>query len=352
MEKKTGIIVIIIGVIILAMILLAVALDSKTGEMSSNEVLRINSEVYTRAEFEEYIKYLLYENDGEMVIDEENHHEDIEAGVAISEIFKSDALNDFSKMKLYGLVAEAKKVKITDDEMEVIDSEFEANKDKILAYGLTEKEYKSIAKQQSLMNRISDYPSDYIDLSDEIVEAYTSVYSGDDLKSYTYRIIEVGYDADKVSGEVSGESSGELIPGNKEEKQTYINTLIARINSGESFENVAKSGDNRIIFSGNDLQFGTGLEEYSAKFFLEQRMSKELYEATLKTNEGELTDVVDTGSSFQVALIEKIEDGIVGKSKEELVELLTSEYQVDLIYNEYVKNFEVNTSAVTRITIK
>ena len=139
----------------------------------------------------------------------------------------------------------------------------------------------------------------------------------------------------------------------KEEKEAYVNALVARINAGESFEAVAESGDNRLIFTGTGIEFAKSIEEHSAGFLLEQKLggSEEASEIVKKTEAGKLSEVIDTGDVFQLVLVEKVEDGVVGEAKDELVELLISQYANELIY-QVVKDMEVNNAAVSRITIK
>ena len=353
MDKKTSIVLLVIGVVIIALIGLAFGLETQTKQLTSEDILRINNEVYKRAEFESFVKYSLYKKDGDTSYDESAHegHGHDTTLTSEEDIFVSDALNSFYDMKVYGILAENKNIDITSGDIDEIEKDFEVNSDKILAYGLTKDEFVAIEKQQAIIEKVSMTPTEYLKLPEGTVEEYLEQMSGEDLKSYTYRIIQVGYTEDTVSGEVSGESSGEVIPGNKAEKEAYMNDIVARINSGESFETVSESGDNRLIYAGNGIQFAKSMQEYAAGFILSQKVGEEMYEEMKNTAEGKITKVIDSNSTFQVALVEKVEDGVVGKSKDELIELMISEYASDLIYS-YVKDMEVNQSVLARIKIK
>ena len=353
MDKKTGIIIGVLMVIVLGLVLVVFGLESKTDGLTSSDILKINDTVYARSEFEDFLRYTLYQDNGEIVIDEtdEDTAEALENGSSKEDIYKSNAMNSFYQMKVYGLVAEDKNIVIDEETLAEISGDYETNKEKISQFGISKESYIEIEKEQAIVDMISNNPSEYLTLSDEVYDAYIEQFSGDDLKSYTYRMIQVGYTADTVSGETSGES-GEVIPGDRAEKEAYMNEIVARINSGVSFEEAAESGDNRLIFVGNGIQFAKSLEENSAGFLLEQKLSSDdAVQAVKNAKDGELTDVIDTGSTFEVYLVEKVQDGIVGEAKEELVELMISSYASDLIY-QYVKDMELNSAALARISIK
>lgn len=158
-------------------------------------------------------------------------------------------------------------------------------------------------------------------------------------------MMQVGYTED------SENESGEMVSGDKAEKETYMNEIVNRMKEGQSFEEAAESGDTRLIYVGNGVQLAKSMEEHSCGIILEQKLgSEELTEAVKKASDGELTEVVDSGTAFQVAQVEKIEDGIVGEAKDELIELLVANSAEDLVYS-VIKNMDVNQSAVSRIKI-
>lgn len=353
MDKKTSIVLLVIGVAIIALITLAFGLETQTTQFTSEDILRINNEMYKKAEFESFLKYTLYQKNGDISYDESEHegHDHDTESLSEEDAFISDTLNNFYQMKVYGLLAKDKNIVITSGDVGTIESEYLANTEKIASFGLTKEEFMEIEKQQAIVDKVSVTPSEYLQLPEGTVEEYLEQMSGEELKSYTYRIIQVAYEEDKVSGDVSGEASGEVIPGNKAEKEAYMKDIVARINAGESFEAVSESGDNRLIFKGNGIEFAKSMQEFSAGFLLEQKVGAEMYKAMKETLEGKITEIVDSNSAFQIALVEKIEDGVVGEAKEELIELMISEYASDLIYS-YVKDMEVNQSALARIKLK
>lgn len=353
MDKKTGIAVGVLVVVVLTLLLVAFSLETKVEGLTSNDILRINDEIYAKSEFEDFIRYTLYKNDGEIKIDEtdEDTQTALENGNSKEDVFKQDTLNSFYQMKVFGLVAKDKNITVDAEELEKISGDFESEKDKITTFGLSKESYIEIEKGQAIVQMISNEPAKYLELPDGVYDEYLKQFSGDDLKSYTYRAIQVNYTADKVSGETSGES-GEIIPGDRAEKEAYMNEIVARINSGVSFEEAAESGDNRLIFVGNGIQFAKSIEENSAAFLLEQKiLNEDALNAVKNAKDGELTDVIDTGDAFELYLVEKVQDGIVGESKDELVELMISSYAQELIY-QYVKDMEVNNAALSRIKIK
>ena len=66
MDKKTGIIIGVLGAIVLVLVLVVFGLETKSAGLTSSDILRINNEIYSRSEFEDFLRYTLYKNDGEI----------------------------------------------------------------------------------------------------------------------------------------------------------------------------------------------------------------------------------------------------------------------------------------------
>ena len=357
MDKKTLTLIGIIAAVIVILVCVVVGTEIKnntkslnaSGEnttLTSEDIMRINNNLYSKEEFLKYIKYTLYKNDGDMSVDEEKYAGQIASGTSEENLFISDALNNFYQLKVYGMLANQKNVSLTDEEIEEIENEYEANAEKITSFGMEKEDYVEIAKQEKIMSTITSSPKDYIELPDAVYTGYIDQFSGDDLKSYTYRMFEVHYTTDTET------ESGEMVSGDMAEKQDYMNQVVERIKNGTSFEEAAESGDTRLIYVGNGIQLAKSMEEYAAGFILDQKVgSQELSDAIKATASGEMTEVIDSGSAFQIAKVEKVEDGIVGGAKEEIQELLISSYADELVFS-LVKDMEVNNSAVSRIKIK
>ena len=260
-------------------------------------------------------------------------------------MFISETLNSFYKLKVYQVYASEKNIAISGDRIQNIDSDYESNESKITQYGLTKEDYYEIAKQNELMDMINSDPSKYLELPENVYDSYVSSFSGDDTKSYTYKMIQVGYTKENET------ESGEKISGDKPEKQEKMNGLLSRIKAGEDFDTVAGSGDTRLIYVGTGIQIANTMEENSAGLLLEQKTgSKDMSDAIKKTTPGELTEVIDTDSAFLVAKVEKVEDGIVGEAKKELKDIMLSSYAEQLVYS-VVKNTDVNNSVISGIEI-
>ncbi len=349
MEKKTSIVVIVIGVVVLIAVILAFALESgSNSSLDSNEILRINNNLYYKDEFEDFIRYTLYSNNGDMTIDTEEHAE----GATEESIFISECLDNFYTLKTYEIIAEKENITLASGEIDEVNNEYESNKEKIESVGLSQDRYTYFASLYSLVNKITSNPAEYIKLPDGVYDSYVKELSGDDAKSFTYRIMQVGYTEEEVSGE-----SGEMITsGDKAEKQEFMNSLVARVKAGETFETVAESGDTRIISSNGGYTVGKSALEYSAGVLLDQKIgmftgNTDLSTAIKKTASGELTEIIDTGNAFQVALVEGVEDGIVGGAKDEVIQALLNESYTEII-NSYITDMEVNYSVLSRIKIQ
>ena len=355
MDKNASIVIIITGIVIVLVIALAFGLDSKAVKLTSEDILRINNDVYKVEDFETFIRYTLYKNSGEISIDDHGHDHsaDIANGATEEDIFLSDTLESFYQLKVMEKLVNDKNITLTSGELQEIEKGYSENEATISNYNIAKEDFIEIETLQLISENITNNTSEYLTLPDDIYEEYISNFSGEDLKSYTYRVIQVGYTPDKTSGEGSGEASGEveIIPGDKDEKKAYMDALVARIESGEAFEKVGESGDSRIVFAGNQITLIKCDEEYAAGMLFKQKIGEDLYEVAKDLKAGEMTDVVDTGSEFQIALIVDVKDEIAGKAKDELADLLLSDYKDEVLYS-YVKDLEINNAIMTRIKIK
>lgn len=359
MDKKTIIIISVIAVIIVILVAVMMGMEIKnnaktvneSGEvvskaLTSDDIMRINGKIYSKEDFIKYIKYTLYKNDGEYNVDEEEYASQIENGTSIEDIFVSNTMNEYYQLKVYEILAEQKNITLSEDDITAIEDDYNSNSEKITTFGIEKEDYITIAKMEKIKSNISDNANDYIELPEEVFTSYVSQFSGDNAKSYTYRLIQVNYTTDSET------ESGEMVSGDMAEKRAYIDQIVANVKNGTPFEEAAESGDNRIIYSGSGIQFAKSMQEFSAGFLLDQKMgSQEMSDAAKKTPSGEMTEVIDTGSSFEVAKIEKVEEGIVGESEKEIKELLISNY-ADQLVGSVVKDTEINSSALSRIKIK
>lgn len=344
MDKKTGIIVLIIGVVIVALIGLAFGLEGGVEKMSADEILKINDNVYKKAEFEDFIKYTLFKNNGEIIIDETANADSIANGTSKEDIFVSDTLNSFYQQKVTEIFVNKNNVTLSDEDKATIEEEYTNNQTALDTCGLSKDSYVQFETIRKISENIANNPSEYIELPDDVYEEYISNFSGDDLKSYTFRIIQLGYTNDTTSGD-------EVVSGDKAEKEAQINDMLARINNGEAFEEVGQSGDTRIVLVGNSFNLIKCDQEYAAGMLLKQKLGEDLFNAAAGLIDGQITRIVDTGNEFQFALMEKVEDGIVGNAKAELQELLIGEYKNELIYSN-IQNVEANNPALNRIKVK
>ncbi|MBQ9314445.1 MAG: peptidyl-prolyl cis-trans isomerase [Clostridia bacterium] len=359
MDKKTLTMIGVIAAVIIILICVVMGLeiknnsktpsisgDNSSANLTSDDIMRINGTVYSKEEFIKFIKYTLYKNNGDTSVDEEQYAEQIANGTSLDNLFVSDTLNSFYQMKVYGILAEQKNIVLPEEKITEIENEYETNKANIETFGVSKEDYIDIAKQQALVTLINNTPKEYIELPEAVYTEYVGQFSGDELKSYTYRMIQVNYTTDSET------ESGEMISGDMAEKQDYMNAIVENIKNGTPFEEAAESGDTRLIFVGNGIQLAKSLEEHSAGFLLEQKLgSAELSNAAKKTPSGEMTEVIDTGNAFSIVKIENVEEGIVGESKEEVEDLLISNYASELVYS-VVKDMEVNNSVLSRIRIK
>ena len=174
MDKKTGIIIGVLGAIVLVLVLVVFGLETKSAGLTSSDVLRINNEIYSRSEFEDFLRYTLYKNDGEIKIDEEDEDtaHALENGTSKEEIFKSNTLNSFYQMKVCELVANDKNIVVEAEKLEEISGDFEKNKEKVEKFGLGKESCVNIEKGQAVVQMILNEPSKYLTLPDGVYDEY------------------------------------------------------------------------------------------------------------------------------------------------------------------------------------
>ena len=239
MDKKTltilGVIAAVIVILVCVVIGMEIKSNSKTtnasGEvistkLTSDDIMRINGKIYSKEEFIKYIKYTLYKNNGDTSVDEEQYADQIENGTSLENLFVSDTLNKFYQMKAFGILAEEKNIVLSGDSLTEAENEYNENEEKITSIGLSKEDFLDIAKQQAIVTMITNNPKEYIELPEEVYTGYINQFSGDEIKTYTYRMIQVGYTTDSET------ESGEMVSGDMNEKKAYMDEIVAKIKNG------------------------------------------------------------------------------------------------------------------------
>ncbi len=215
-----------------------------------------------------------------------------------------------------------------------------------------------------------------------------SGYSGDELKTYTYRLMKFSYEEPKSgdSGDMAEvehdehdghDHSEEELAEEKEDrsKETMLlkaQTALNAVKSGDDFETTAKEhADMDYIISDNTLKVINGELLTQVVPVMQSQMSfstgallvpAEVLEKMKTCEHGSYTDIIDVpeASGYYFVKVEKVEDGFVGEADKEFRNLLLQSmgqdpemrvYLDNLVY-ESINDVEVNQSALTKFILK
>lgn len=358
LDKKSLITLGVIAVVVIASIIAVFSMSMEDGKLSKIDtdlVVTVNGKDYMVDEFKKF-EYLKNEADG-----------DIAKQISGEEM--EEMINTFVSNKLYVAAADSKKISVPSEEMETYRTEYANKKDTLSPYNINEADYLNYKKDEYKVNQLTQDFASYYSLPQDVYNEFISSISGEDLKSYSYRMMSFGYEVKEDSGEseetsgelnadVSGETtiSGESAESGEEDKSkeavsATVQDVLSRVKNGEDFEELAKEfADFRLTFKGSQYDFGYGKLEYAVGPLLQSKVGNDaLYEAIKNTASGEYTDIIDDeeNTTFYFARVESNEDGFVGEAESELKEILVSQY-MDALIEQDVK-YEVNTSGINKI---
>lgn len=345
MDKKQLVIVSIIGAVIVALVCFVVFSSASEPRLTKNQVLRIENTIYELPELEKYM-YISNEAGGDIA-------------KVLTEEEKEQLYQAFIQTKVYASVADKKAILFPEEELTTAKNDYASKAETFAQYGITEEDYIRYAEADYKMMNLSNNFGTYYELPTEVYQEFEKMYSGDELKTYTYRMMNFRYE-EPESGE-----SGDVVENHEghdhEEEDRSKETMLAKaqaaltaVKNGDDFETVAKEySDGQYSFSQNSLVFINGELQYSIEPLLKSKLgSEELYEAVKNLNSGDCTDVIKVpdSTSYYFAKIENIEDGFVGEAAEEVKEQLLYEYQESLVIEDL--DYEVNTASLVRFLYK
>lgn len=355
MDKKS-IIVMIIAVVILALVITVFAISADIPKIEKDVILTINEEKYYASEFEKYM-YINNEAAG-----------NIAKKLSVEET--DEMLGQFGQAKLYTYAANGKGITVPSGETENFKKEYASKADLFAQYGVTEADYIKNSEDTYKANTLYSNATKYYELPADIYESVLEADSGEK-KTYSYRVIEMDYVENTVSGDVSGETasnaSGDIVSTltgseNADSRDAVLEKATAalgKIKGGEDFQTVAKeymsSGLGRIKYTADytGINFLKGDLEYAVSANLKTAVGNDvLYNAILKLNSGDCTEVVEDAENNKVyiAKVETLEDGYVGTALNEYKQgLLMASFESLIL--DGVK-YEYNTQGIYRVMYK
>jgi len=296
MDKKSLVVVIVLGVLLFGIITAVFLYDAKL----NTTIMEVNGKKYDKADFESYAKVWQYEN-GEEPVDLET-------------IF-----NNFGIYKLYTQYADNYHVSLPSGEAisapsDDVKTELENH------YNLSEEEYMRVKTEIATVDYLFQNLSKYWKVSEE---EYNTHREGneDKFKMYDYRVMQVAVEPAPDSGDVSGDASGDTsLEARKAAAMSKAVEALAKVKSGDNFEEVAKEyGTTRIIYSASGIQIGNGIVESVSGLYMDDFVYDEnIKEALTTLKKGEYSEIYEgeDDSGYTFVYLEDIREGLSGADDE------------------------------------
>lgn len=334
MEKKTLGVVIALGILLVGIIVAVFIYDAALNTV----VLDVNGVKYDKSDFESYLKVWQYENGEEAL--------DLDQTFSNYQIYKlySQYIDHYGVK----LNSENEVKELTDTEKNTLETD----------YNLTESEYTRVKTEIALVDQLYGDLHKYYTVSDADYEEHKGE-NADKFKMYDYRVLQVAVEQPKEeSGDSSGDSleinvSGEILSGDalkaieeqvrKDEAKSKAVEALAKVQSGDKFEDVAKEyGVNRIAYSqgGYSVVNGT-LESISALYMEDFIWDENVIKALNTLQKGEYSEIYEGDSSYSFVYLEDVRDGL-------------DEYD-DNLYRKQIANEHIQGEAIivpNKITLK
>lgn len=378
MDKKQLITVSALGALIVALVCFMVIYSESEERLTKEQIFKLNDKIYEVSEFEKYV-YITNEAEGD--IDKEL----IVSGEKNEKLEKIDA---FVQSKIYATAADQKSITFPDEELKKAKEDYASKSGDFAKYGIAEADYLRYAEDEYKMNTLYADFGNYYELPDDIYKEVVESYSGDDLKSYSYRIMKFFYEEPEVAESGDATESGDIVDEheghdhehedaieNEEEKVDRTKEAVIlkaqtawnAVKSGDDFETVAKEyADGEYAMNGNSFTFLNGQIQNKVAPIIKNESSPfsgggllvptELFESMKQIESGEYTDIIEIPgeSMYCFAKLESASDGFVGEADKEFRKVILNEYQYNLLIDIYNFDFEkdINTSALAKFLYK
>lgn len=344
MDRKQITIVSIIAVIMVVLVFVVVGMDqsSSKGRLTNDELIRIGNNTYT---IEDLSDFMYISNEAAGDIEKELNEENI-----------NELYTRFNTSMVYANAADSKMILYPSGDAQKAEEEYATKSEVLSKYNVTLEDYLKYKEAEYKSETILRDVATYYTIPEDDYNNVMSQYSGDDLKTYTFRTMNFHYEEPELdeSGEVippEPNESGELPEDKSEETiRAKAELALASVRSGEDFETYAKeNADGRYTITPEySFVYLNGDVETAIGPFLNSKLSSsdELEEKVKALNVGEVTDIVKVDTSFIIAKLENVEEGFVGDAKKEFDSVLYRELADGLIRNTI--NVKENESALVR----
>ena len=344
MDKKKGIILGVVTAIIIVLLIAVFVMDANTEKISPNAIVEIEGTEYTVDDFKKFIKLV--------------NLEDGDINKVMTEEETLTILDEYLVRKLFSTAANTHQIKVEAETLQSFETDYEKNSTNLTNAGISKEEYINFKTEQELVEILFYDFAKYYTLPDATYNEFKEQYKNlGEYKTYNYRMMFIPYE-EKVSGDTSGDEVDLLESGDKEdlskEAQTLVaNDVLARIKSGESFEDLAKTyGTPRygITQTGTLYMTKNGAIESVTSPMLDGALfnSTVLINAVKGMQSGDLSEVIDDtqNTSFTIIKLEGIEEGFVGDAEKELKDALLMQEASNIVSEN--AHWKTNESALMR----
>lgn len=341
MDKKQAIIVSVIAAVIVALVVSVVVVSDMTPRLTKEQVLEVEGTIHTMDELRDF-----------MIISKDSQG-DIEKTLTEEEM--QTIYGEFIRSKVYAAAADSKKISFPSGEAQTAISDYEKKAESFEKHGVTSGDYLKYAEDEYKMSILMNSFSTYYDLPEDVYNDFKNSFSGDDLKSYSFRTMRFYYEEPESgeTAEVETEviESGEIVEDrSKDAVRVKVEKALAEVKNSGDFEKIAKEqADGRYIINTNGLVFLNGDLEYAVGPTLESTLgSKELYDSVKALNSGEVTEIIldEENKSFIFTKLESVEEGFVGEADKEVREQLLMEVQESIVLEKV--NYKENPSSIVK----
>ena len=294
---------------------------------TKEQFLRVGEDFYTISELEEFI--YMYK-----IVNEEE-----DKNIKLAEM--EDFLYEFLAIKFYCRQADKLEIDFPAEEVEKAKEYYSGEVTQFNGYGITEEEYLKYAAEDYRSLHLASNFSEYYELPDEMYQEFVNSFSGDELKTYTFRCALFVYEEQETSGDVEYVS--------KIDAESNAKIALDLVKKGGDFETIVDEYSDASFIITPDLEyFVNGEEDYAIQPLLASKLgSSELAKAVESLKIGEYTEVYKLANAPYYAFVklENVEDGFVGKADAEVRDLLLEEYESSIVYDEV--DYDLNQDALT-----
>lgn len=302
MDKKTGILIGVLIVLVIALIVGAFIADS-----NDPYILTINDVKYEKEGFEKYYRVRYFEEEEKLKDQEVAEGE--EPKTVDKEELKETALNEYANALVVNQIGAMRGYQPSEDLMQSIIETYdgeEFNRDRLTELGITREEYLEAKRLTAMQNDFYNRLDEYYGVDDETYNNYMTE-NEDNLKGYDFRVMQFAITTNEEDG-----------TSDKDAVVEKANAILERAKNGEDFETLAKeNATSRLVISNSELlQYNGELETVDSPYLSNYLSNTDLYNALIALQPGEYTTVITNDNAATFARLEAVRDDVTEETKQ------------------------------------